>query len=93
MLIELNSELETRGVNVVRTVDISMLHAKENRGYPSAILIGIALSPSYLFRLSEENSMDVSDTKRMLSQKAISSMDFIMQRRRLRLCRIRKLRC
>lgn len=61
MLIELNSELAERGVNVVRTVDISMLHAMENRGYPSAILIGIALSPGYLFRLSNENSLDVSE--------------------------------
>ncbi|MDF3001813.1 MAG: hypothetical protein K0Q48_1932 [Bacillota bacterium] len=61
MLIELNFELEERGVNVVRAVDLSMLQAKENRGYHAAILIGIALSPGYIFRLSKENILDVSE--------------------------------
>ncbi|BCZ48121.1 iron-sulfur-binding protein [Clostridium gelidum] len=58
MLNELISELKTRGVNFVKVVDISMLSVKENKGYSVAILIGIILSPSYIFRLSKENIVD-----------------------------------
>ncbi len=60
MLNELLSELKSRGVNIVKVVDISMLSAKENRGYSVAILIGVALSPGYISRLSKVN---VSDCK------------------------------
>lgn len=61
MLNELISELKNRGVNFVKVVDISMLSIKENRGYSVAILIGIILSPSYIFRLSKENILDYSE--------------------------------
>lgn len=61
MLNELISELKNRGVNVIKVVDISMLSVNENRGYSAAILIGIALSPSYIFRLSKENILDYSE--------------------------------
>ncbi len=61
MLNELISELNSRAVDFVKVVDISMLSANENRGYPAAILIGIALSPSYIFRLSKENILDCSE--------------------------------
>lgn len=55
MLNELISELKTRGVDFVKTVDISMLSAKENRGYGTAVLPGILLSPDYILRTSKEN--------------------------------------
>ena len=58
MLNELIPELKNRGVNFVKVVDISMLSVKENRGYNVAILIGIILSPSYIYRLSKENIGD-----------------------------------
>lgn len=61
MLNELISELNTRGVNIVKVVDISMLSAKQNRGYNTAILIGIVLSAGYIFRLSKENILDKSE--------------------------------
>ncbi|MDF2505530.1 epoxyqueuosine reductase [Clostridium sp.] len=61
MVNELISELNTRGVNFVKVVDISMLSAKEHRGYSVAILIGIVLIPSYIFRLSKENVLDYSE--------------------------------
>ena len=61
MLNELVSELNTRGVNFVKVVDISMLSAKQNRGYNVAILIGIVLSAGYIFRLSKENILDYSE--------------------------------
>ena len=60
MLNELISELKNHGVNFVKVVDISMLSVNENRGYSVAILIGIILSPSYIFRLSKENILDYS---------------------------------
>lgn len=55
------SELNTRGANFVKVVDISMLSENENRGYSVAILIGIVLNPSYIFRLSKENIVDYSE--------------------------------
>ena len=61
MLNELISELNIRGANIVKAVDISMLSVNENRGYSVAILIGIVLSPSYIFRLSKENIIDHSE--------------------------------
>ncbi|MDF2943679.1 MAG: hypothetical protein K0S01_2537 [Herbinix sp.] len=61
MMRELVSELNTRGADFVKTVDISMLSVKENRGYNAAILLGIVLSPDYIFRLSKENRIDHSE--------------------------------
>jgi epoxyqueuosine reductase len=61
MVNELISELNTRGVNFIKVVDISMLSEKENRGFSVAILIGIVLSPDYIFRLSKENIVDYSE--------------------------------
>lgn len=63
MLSEINSELNTRGINFIKAVDISMLSAEERRGYSAAILIGIVLSPGYLFRISKENILDKSEFK------------------------------
>ena len=61
MLKELIVLLESRGVNFIREVDISTLSDKENRGYSAAILIGMVLSPGYIFRLSKENILDRSE--------------------------------
>lgn len=61
MLEELISELNVHGVDFIKTIDISMLSEKENRGYSVAILIGIVLSPDYIFRLSKENTLDHSE--------------------------------
>jgi len=61
MLKELISELNTLGANFVKVVDISMLSANENRGYSVALLIGIVLSPCYIFRLLKENILDYSE--------------------------------
>lgn len=61
MLNELISELKNCGVNLVKVVDISTLSVNENRGYNVALLIGITLSPGYIFRLSKENILDSSE--------------------------------
>lgn len=61
MLNELTSELKKRGVNFVKIVDISMLSEEEKRGYSVAILIGMALSPSYIFQLSNGNELEHSE--------------------------------
>jgi ferredoxin len=54
MISELISELKNSGANLVKTVDISMLPEKENRGYSAAILIGIILSPEFILGFSNE---------------------------------------
>lgn len=61
MIKELITELNACGVDFIKTVDISMISAKENRGYSAAVLIGIVLSPGYIFRLSKENILDHSE--------------------------------
>lgn len=61
MMNELIYELDTRGVDLIKVVDISALSTKENRGYSNAILIGIVLSPNYIFHLSKENIIDYSE--------------------------------
>ena len=61
MLNELISKLKNYGVSLVKVVDISTLSVNENRGYNVAVLIGIALSPSYINRLSKENILDHSE--------------------------------
>lgn len=54
MVKELISELNIRGASFIKTVDISMLSQKENRGYDTAILIGMLLSPEFILGLSKE---------------------------------------
>lgn len=61
MVEELFSELYSKGIDIIKTVDITTLSSKENRGYQTAILIGVALSPPYIHRLSVENVLDHSE--------------------------------
>lgn len=61
MVNELISELNSRGINFIKVIDISMLSERENRGYSIAILIGIVLSSDYISRLSKENKLDYSE--------------------------------
>ena len=61
MMNELISKLNNSGINFIKAVDISMLSTKENREYSVAILIGIVLSPDYIFRLLKENISDHSE--------------------------------
>jgi len=80
MLNELVSELNIRGANFVKTVDICMLSANQNRGYSVALLIGIVLSPGYIFRLSKENILDkseFSETENSADKLAEWTADFI----------------
>jgi epoxyqueuosine reductase QueG len=58
---ELVTELNTRGVSFIKAVDISLLSEKENRGYNVAVIIGIALSPGYIFHQLCENIVDYSE--------------------------------
>lgn len=64
MLAELLSELKSREVNIVKVVDISMLPINENRGYSVAILIGVALHPSYIYRIAYENASSLEFTEK-----------------------------
>lgn len=83
MLDELISELNTHGVNFIKAVDISLLSAKENRGYNFAILIGITLSPGYLFRLSKQNILEHSEfgeKEHLADELAEYTADFIISK-------------
>lgn len=83
MLNELVFELNTRGANFLKVVDISMLSANQNRGYSVALLIGIALSPSYIFRLSKENILDhseFSEKENSADKLAEWTADFILEK-------------
>lgn len=80
MLNELVVELNTRGANFVKVVDITMLSAKESRGYNVAILIGKVLSPDYIFSLSKANILDkskFSETERKADKLAEWTANFI----------------
>lgn len=80
---ELTSELNTRGANFIKAVDISMLSAEENRGYNVAILIGIVLSEGFIFRISKENISDHSEfgeKEHQADELAEWSADFIQAR-------------
>lgn len=80
MLSELISELDVRGVNFVKVVDVSMLPANQNQGYGIALLIGIALSQGYISRLSKENITDnfeFSQKEQMADELAEWIADFI----------------
>lgn len=61
MINEIISELNTRGINFMKVIDVSKLSEKENRGYNVAILIGIVLSPYYILEQSKENIIDHSE--------------------------------
>ncbi len=58
---ELVTKLNNRGANLIKVVDISQLSDEENRGYNAAIIIGVVLSPEYIFRQSIENIIDHSE--------------------------------
>jgi epoxyqueuosine reductase QueG len=49
---ELESELKLHGADFVHFVDISQLPVEQNKHFPNAILIGIALSPDYLRKIT-----------------------------------------
>ncbi|MGE5627896.1 MAG: epoxyqueuosine reductase [Solirubrobacterales bacterium] len=61
MLFDLISELNTRGADFFRVVDVSMLPKEENQGYGIALLIGSALSPNYILRGVKEKKLDKSE--------------------------------
>ncbi len=45
---ELKNELNNRGADIVRFIDISELSDNQNKGYPNAILLGITLSSDFI---------------------------------------------
>ena len=50
---EIELELKKRGADFVHFVDISHLTDKQNKGFPHAVLIGIALSPEFIKMITE----------------------------------------
>ena len=46
--IEIEQQLRNEKVDIIHFVDISMLDRTQNRGFPFAILIGVAINPHFL---------------------------------------------
>lgn len=61
MIKELTAELKKHNIDIVKVVDISLLSRVQNRGYSTALIIGKALSPEFIRRLSKEHSSDGSE--------------------------------
>lgn len=83
MLNILIAELHKRGASFVKIADISGFPAKQTQGYPIALLIGIALSPAYIARLSQQNVCDHSEfsNKEMLVDRLAEwAAEFIISR-------------
>jgi len=49
---DINSHLKKQGVDFIHFIDVSDLGKEQNKGFPTAILFGIALSPAYLKKVS-----------------------------------------
>ncbi len=58
---ELIAGLKARGADLIKTADISQLSEQENRGYKAAVLIGVLLSPEYISRQLNKNTVDFSE--------------------------------
>jgi len=51
---EIIVELKSNGVDFVRFVDITTLPQEQNKGFPYAILFGIALTPEYIQEITNQ---------------------------------------
>lgn len=74
--------LINHGANIIEIIDISELSEAENRGYDKAILIGLTLSPTYLFQLTHENdnvidSSEFGEKEHQADELAEWAADFI----------------
>lgn len=49
----IKAKLKSEGADFVEFVNISQLNAKQTKGYPTAILLGMYLTPKYLHEVSE----------------------------------------
>ena len=49
---DIRAKLKSKGVDLVEFVNVSGLSEKQKKGYPSAVLIGILLSPGYLLKVT-----------------------------------------
>lgn len=49
---EIEHELNNRGADFVYFADISKLPATQNKNFPNAVIVGIALSPGYLKKIT-----------------------------------------
>lgn len=69
---ELEFEITKQGADFVKFVDISELSSNKNKKFPSAILIGIALSPNYIKKIT--NTTDY--VKKMILNKQVNKDEF-----------------
>ncbi|TKG94383.1 epoxyqueuosine reductase [Puteibacter caeruleilacunae] len=71
---KLKQKLAEQAVSFFRFVDISQLSPKQNKGYPSAILFGIALTTGYL----KEVASNLNYVKDMVANKQVKSDEFYL---------------
>jgi len=64
--------LTTQGVDFIHFVNISAFSENQNKGFPCAILFGIALSPAYLIKVYQSPGY----VKRMIHNKQIETDEF-----------------
>lgn len=69
---EIKYEFKNRGADLITFVDISSLTYEQNKGYSTAILIGIVLTPDYLKKVTETNDY----VKNMLLNNQINDDEF-----------------
>lgn len=69
---QINNYLNSEGVNFIHFVDISSLNKNQTRGFTTAILFGIALSPDYIVNVS--NTPDF--VQRLIQHKKIDEDEF-----------------
>lgn len=58
---EIRFELECQDVDFIRFADISHLSAWQNKGYPRAVVFGVALTPEYVRQLGNDSSLGIGE--------------------------------
>ncbi|SHF32409.1 hypothetical protein SAMN05444274_104425 [Mariniphaga anaerophila] len=71
---ELLVEIKNQGADFIHFVDISHLSGEQNKGYPTAILFGIALSKTYLRKVAGTPDY----VEQMKSSKTIENDEFYL---------------
>ncbi len=66
---EIEQQLRNENADFVHFVDISMLNIRQNRGFPYALLIGIAINPYFIKTVHDSQIMCIPSAMNMHRQK------------------------
>jgi len=81
--LDLAKELQFRGADFIYSIDISKLSARENRGYPNALLIVATLSPECIYSLSSDYAAahdEFVKKEKMTDELAEYAADYLIER-------------